>query len=145
MSIQLDTQPDTGRIVLHFVLPVADHPDPVSVVGNFNDWTPGTDLLIDHGDGTIGVNVPVDLGTVIHFRYLASNGRWFDDPDAEHVTADGAVFQVPEHVPADADPTTAEDAGSIAAEDAAFPLTPASSVADELEPTGQSQGKGRKR
>jgi len=145
MSIQLDTQPETGRIVLHFVLPAAEHPDPVSVVGNFNDWTPGTDLLIDHGDGTIGVNVPVDPGSVIHFRYLGSNGRWFDDPDAENVTAEGAVLHVPEHVPAGSGPVSVEDAGSITAGPATPSHTPVSSAAEDLEPAGHKQGKGRTR
>lgn len=103
MSIQLAAEPETGRIVLHFVLPAADHPGAVPVVGSFNDWTPGVDLLIDHGDGTIGVKVPLDAGSVIHFRYLGSNDRWFDDPDAEQVTAEGGIFHVPDHLPTDAE------------------------------------------
>lgn len=107
MSIRLGSEPETGRIVLLFVLPADEHPDPVSVVGSFNDWTPRTDLLIDQGDGTIGVNVSVQAGSVIHCRYLASNGRWCHDPDAEHVDAESAAFHVPKHAPADSDKTIA--------------------------------------
>lgn len=153
MTIQLDTEPETGRIVVHFVLPAAEHPDPVSVVGNFNEWTPGTDLLIDHGDGTIGVNVPVEPGTVLHFRYLGSNHRWFDDPDAEQVTADGGVYHVPTGLAAH----TEDEAASDAEDGAAAPVVPAvDSEPSESAATapaelaeaakgGRHQSKGRKR
>lgn len=154
MSIQLDAGPETGRIVLRFVLPADEHRDSVSVVGNFNDWAPGTDLLIDHGDGTIGVNVPVETGRVIHFRYLGSNGGWFDDPDAEQVTAEGGVFHVPPpaHVPTDSDTIDRDrsdpggaDPGSIDAS-AVSPFRPRGrGGATETETTAPRQAKGRKR
>lgn len=146
MPIQLNTEPETGRIVLHFVLPAAEHADSVSVVGNFNDWTPGNHLLTDHGDGTIGVNVPVEAGSIVHFRYLGSNGRWFDDPDAADLTADGCLFHVPEQASVEADPVDADrPAASAGTSDVSVApsLSPAPTAASEA--AGTATGKARQR
>ncbi|MEO6884690.1 MAG: hypothetical protein ABI232_00195, partial [Jatrophihabitantaceae bacterium] len=95
MSINLEDDPSNDRILMRFTLPRDAHDGPVSVVGSFNDWTPGTDLLIDHGDGYIGVNIPVAPGSEIRFRYLGSKGRWFDDPDADAITDQGGIVHIP--------------------------------------------------
>ncbi|HVM14479.1 MAG TPA: isoamylase early set domain-containing protein [Egibacteraceae bacterium] len=53
----------------------------VSVVGDFNDWTPGvTPLRVHRGDLT--ASVTVDAGRRYAFRYLGEDGRWFNDEDA---------------------------------------------------------------
>lgn len=36
------------------------HFGPVSVVGSFNDWTPGTQVLEPQVDGTLSVRVTID-------------------------------------------------------------------------------------
>ena len=74
---------------LTFALP-ADHPaGTVSVVGTFNEWTPGAHVLKRRSNGTMSVAVTVPSGTPVCFRYLGENGIWFDDPDAERITRDG--------------------------------------------------------
>ncbi|WP_436775896.1 isoamylase early set domain-containing protein [Yinghuangia sp. YIM S09857] len=66
-----------------FVLP----PDPscaaVSVVGDFNEWTPGTHELTTRKDGSRAVTVALPDEQRMSFRYLAHGGHWFDEPDAD--------------------------------------------------------------
>lgn len=76
-----------------FVLPAADPAGRVSVVGDFNDWTPGRHELRKRSNGTRSVSVTVPAGSSLTFRYLGENGHWFDDPDVE-VHAHGGVLTV---------------------------------------------------
>ncbi|MBB5957010.1 hypothetical protein FHS29_003603 [Saccharothrix tamanrassetensis] len=73
-----------------FSLPVDTPEGPVSVVGSFNDWTPGIHELVPRRDGTRTVTVILPPGTH-RFRYLASGGHWFDDLDAQRVDGDSAI------------------------------------------------------
>jgi 1,4-alpha-glucan branching enzyme len=57
-------------------------PDRISVVGDFNDWTPGRHQLRTLRDGCRSISIRVPGGRPIRFRYLAPGGHWFDD---EHV------------------------------------------------------------
>ena len=57
-------------------------PGRVSVVGDFNDWTPGRHELRTLRDGSRSISVRVPAGRPVRFRYLAPDGHWFDD---EHV------------------------------------------------------------
>jgi hypothetical protein len=79
-------------LTVTFVLP-GDAPEvPVSVVGSFNDWTPGAHPLTADPDGGHSVTVVVPSGSAVHFRYLGADGLWFDDPEADEVTAEGSVL-----------------------------------------------------
>lgn len=81
-----------GRTTITFVLP-QDHPTGrVSVVGDFNDWTPGVHTLVKRSNGTRSAKVPVTPGAAYRFRYLAEGGVWFDDPDHSEVDAHGGVL-----------------------------------------------------
>ncbi|CCH33253.1 glycoside hydrolase family 13 [Actinosynnema sp. NPDC047251] len=73
-----------------FSLPLDGPRGPVSVVGSFNDWTPGVHELLPRRDGTRTVTVILPPGTH-HFRYLAADGHWFDETDAQHVEGDSAI------------------------------------------------------
>lgn len=84
MIKQTRGQKSTERKVT-FVLPVAEPAGHVSVVGDFNDWTPGTHTLKRRSNGTRSVSVVVPSGSTVRFRYLGENGHWFDDPEAEAV------------------------------------------------------------
>ena len=65
-----------------FCLP-ADRPSgPVSVVGTFNDWVPGTHELKTRRDGTRTISVRLDPGHYC-FRYLGAGGVWMDDEQAD--------------------------------------------------------------
>jgi hypothetical protein len=69
-----------GQVELTFRLP-ADHPaDPVGIAGDFNDWavTP----LVD-ADGTLETTIVVAGGRRYQFRYRTSDGRWFNDEEAD--------------------------------------------------------------
>jgi hypothetical protein len=91
MAIRRDTS-DPDRLLLTFELPVDEPPGPVSVVGSFNDWTPGVHELVDAGDGTRRAHIEVGYGRAVHFRYLGAAGAWFDEPDADEVTAMGSLL-----------------------------------------------------
>ena len=79
-----------GTVRVTFALP-ADKPDgAVSVVGNFNDWDPFAHPLRRRANQTRSAAVTVPAGSILHFRYLAEGGRWFDDetvvaPDGQDV------------------------------------------------------------
>jgi 1,4-alpha-glucan branching enzyme len=55
---------------------------PVSVVGDFNGWTPGEHVLRKRSNGTRSVAVTLPAGRPTRFRYLGDGGHWFDDPQA---------------------------------------------------------------
>ncbi len=74
-----------------FVLP--DEVGPVSVVGDFNDWTPGTHVLVRRSNGTRSVAVELDCGRA-EFRYLAPGGVWLDEPAAPARNGANAVLEL---------------------------------------------------
>ncbi len=83
--------PVTAKI--QFVLPDDIHDGPISAVGSFNDWKPGVHRLVRRSNGTRSVTVEVPRGTEVSFRYLGNGGVWFDDPDAEVITHEGALIR----------------------------------------------------
>jgi 1,4-alpha-glucan branching enzyme len=79
---------------LTFSLP-ADHPvQNISVVGTFNNWTPGANPLRRRSNGTVSASVTVPAGSTVQFRYLGENGQWFDEPEADRITSEGSLVQV---------------------------------------------------
>jgi 1,4-alpha-glucan branching enzyme len=79
---------------LTFALPSSAVDGTVSVVGTFNDWTPGAHPLRRRSNGTASTSVKVPVGTTVRFRYLGENGLWFDDADADEITVEGSVVLV---------------------------------------------------
>lgn len=65
----------------------------VSVVGSFNDWTPGRHELVPRRDGSRSVSVTLPAGEH-RFRYLATDGVWFDDHGADAHDAEGGIIRV---------------------------------------------------
>lgn len=93
MAIRLDTS-DGEQLLITFLLEPDQPPGAVSVVGSFNDWAPGRhQLQSDADDPMRRVTVAVPYGEEVHFRYLAADGLWFDDPDADDVTEHGSVVR----------------------------------------------------
>lgn len=84
----------TNEIKVTFSLPQGDPAGPVSVVGDFNDWTPGVHVLAKRANGSRSISVTLPAGTSARFRYLGENGHWFDDPEADRVDADGSTLTV---------------------------------------------------
>ena len=74
-----------------FSLPMSAPPGRVSVVGSFNDWTPGRHHLTPRSNGRRSAVVEVPPGTVLQFRYLGEDGLWFDDPDLPDRAGDNCV------------------------------------------------------
>jgi 1,4-alpha-glucan branching enzyme len=81
----------TGEIKLTFTIPQDQPSGDVSVVGTFNDWTPGAHRLVKRANGTRSASVTVSAGETVRFRYLASDGHWFDEADADTVDSEGSV------------------------------------------------------
>ena len=69
--------------------PVGD----VSVVGTFNDWTPGRHQLIPRRNGTRSVSVILPPGEH-RFRYLATGGVWFDDHGADNIDTQAGTLRL---------------------------------------------------
>ena len=81
----------SGDVKLTFSLPPDQPSGDVSVVGTFNDWTPGTHRLVRRANGTRSVSVTVPPGATVRFRYLGQNGHWFDEPDADDIDHEGCT------------------------------------------------------
>ena len=75
----------TGTVKVTFVLPAETFVEPVSVLGPFNGWDPLVHPLKRRSNGTRSVTVEVSAGTAYEFKYLAENGQWFCDPEAEAI------------------------------------------------------------
>ena len=73
----------SNDVKVTFSLPLDDPPGPVSVVGDFNDWVPGTHVLAKRANGTRSIAVTVPAGAKYRFRYLGENAHWFDEADVE--------------------------------------------------------------
>lgn len=71
-----------GTIRVTFALPADEPSGAVSVVGDFNDWNPFAHPLRRRANGTRSAAVTVPAGTMLHFRYLAEGGVWFNDEAA---------------------------------------------------------------
>jgi 1,4-alpha-glucan branching enzyme len=84
----------TGRVKLTFALPLDAPEGTVSVVGDFNEWTPGRHTLVKRANGTRSVAVSLPGGTQSRFRYLGEGGHWFDDHDADHLDHQGGLLRV---------------------------------------------------
>jgi 1,4-alpha-glucan branching enzyme len=77
---------DTVKVT--FTLPTAEFEQPVSVLGDFNGWDPHAHPLKKRSNGTRSAVVEVPAGQQVRFKYLASGGEWFCDPDADTVVHD---------------------------------------------------------
>ncbi|MGO9080840.1 MAG: isoamylase early set domain-containing protein [Streptosporangiaceae bacterium] len=82
-----------GKTRVTFILPIEEPDGAVSVVGDFNDWRPGSHVLRRRSNQTCSVSVDLDPGTYV-FRYLAAGGVWLDDPAADRIGDTGSVIEV---------------------------------------------------
>jgi hypothetical protein len=71
-----------GTVRVTFALPADEPGGAVSVVGDFNNWNPFAHPLRRRANGTRSAAVTVPAGTMLHFRYLAEGGVWFNDDTA---------------------------------------------------------------
>lgn len=96
-----------GFRVVRLALPRDHAAGRISVVGNFNDWTPGLDELlpVSETEQAVSIELPETYRAV--FRYLGEFGWWFDEPDADLVDAEGSIVLSLVDEPAP-EPTSAE-------------------------------------
>lgn len=82
---------DPGTEVVTFIIePRLEHAaGAIAVVGDFNDWDPTVDRFAPGADGRWRATVSMATGRRHLFRYLAENGDWFDEPDADERRDDG--------------------------------------------------------
>ncbi|MGP3914222.1 isoamylase early set domain-containing protein [Nonomuraea sp. 10N515B] len=76
-----------------FALPAHQPDGIVSVVGDFNDWSPGHHELLRRRNGMRTVSVILPPG-IHYFRYLATGGVWFDDDTADHIDQHGSMLHL---------------------------------------------------
>jgi 1,4-alpha-glucan branching enzyme len=78
-----------GRVT--FALPSHYVGRGVSVVGDFNGWDPWSHPLKRRSNGTHSVVIDLTNGAAHHyrFRYLDTDGRFFDDADADRIEPNG--------------------------------------------------------
>ena len=93
--LRLTRDPKTSTRRITFAIPADAASGNVSVVGDFNDWTPGRNVLRRRSNGTPSAAVPVPAGATLRFRYLGENGVWFDDPEADFIDPHGSVVKIP--------------------------------------------------
>jgi 1,4-alpha-glucan branching enzyme len=84
----------TDEFKVTFALPQDQPTGPVSVVGDFNNWTPGEHVLAKRTNGTRSVSVTIPAGESVRFRYLGDGGQWFDDPEADRRDHDASVIDL---------------------------------------------------
>lgn len=89
--LKITAAPKSAGTRITFSLPAGQVDGFVSVVGNFNDWTPGRDVLRRRSNGTMSAAVTVPGDYIAVFRYLGEGGVWFDEPDADFVDAGASV------------------------------------------------------
>ena len=88
------TSRSSNGVKVTFSLPLTQASGRCSVVGDFNEWLPGSHELRKRTNGTRSTSVVVPRGTRLRFRYLGEDGNWFNDPDVEHRDGDNDVVVV---------------------------------------------------
>ncbi len=74
----------SDQVKVTFVLP-EDHPyqGEVSVVGDFNDWTPGEHRFVRRSNQTYSINVMLQEGERYAFRYYSDEEGWINEDEAD--------------------------------------------------------------
>jgi len=79
-----------GQVAVTFRLPASVNAASIAVVGDFNAWDPGQDLLRRQADGTWRHTVTLHAGRRYRFRYLLDGYRWENDWAADDYVANDA-------------------------------------------------------
>lgn len=83
--IKLSAARGNGKVKASFALPLSETPEPVSVVGDFNQWDALAHPLKKRANGTRSATVELEPGTRYTFKYLSDGGTWFNEPEAHSV------------------------------------------------------------
>jgi hypothetical protein len=80
---------DDGTVLVGFELPAAVSATSVSLVGDFNDWSPATHPLALLDDGRFRTELSLPAGRRFRFRYLLDGERWENDWAADDYVSNG--------------------------------------------------------
>jgi 1,4-alpha-glucan branching enzyme len=76
------------KVQVTFVLDETPAEQPVFVAGDFNDWSRET-AFKKAKDGSLRATVTLPPGEKTRFRYVTSDGTWFDEPRADGYEENG--------------------------------------------------------
>src|SRR5271166_5035761 len=68
-----------GRASVTFTLEPSVDAQTAAVCGEWNDWSPGADLMRRDAEGGFSLTVDLDAGRAYRFRYLLDGQRWEND------------------------------------------------------------------
>lgn len=80
---------DDGSVLVAFELPAAVAAESVSLVGEFNDWSPAANPLARQDDGHFRTELRLPAGQRARFRYLLDGRRWENDWAADDYVPNG--------------------------------------------------------
>ena len=81
--IKKQIQDKSGEVKVTFVVNDYDDMGRVSVVGDFNNWTPQQHNLVRRSNRTRSTSVNLRAGKKYTFRYVEDGGTWFNDEAAD--------------------------------------------------------------
>jgi 1,4-alpha-glucan branching enzyme len=84
--IKREVSKKDGTTKVTFILPSEIVAQPVSVVGEFNDWDAAAGKLAKRSNGTASTSYSLKPGSY-RFRYHRADGTWFNDEDADGYVA----------------------------------------------------------
>ena len=87
--IKHQTVKKDNKVKVTFVLPYDPEVAQVSVVGDFNSWTPGKNKMVKRNNGTRSASITLDPGQQYLFRYFSNDGVWFNDDRADDYEPNG--------------------------------------------------------
>ena len=80
---------DDETVLVAFELPAAAAATSVTLVGDFNGWSPGKHHLRPLDDGSFRTELPLPAGRRWRFRYLLDGERWENDWAADDYVPNG--------------------------------------------------------
>ncbi len=86
--IQCQPVKGTTTVMATFTVALDGHGEPMALVGDFNGWDPVANPLTRHR-GARRASVVLEPGRRYAFRYLAGEGDWFNDDDADDYESNG--------------------------------------------------------
>jgi len=75
--------PDGKMCQVTFVLRSSSAPEPVSICGDFNQWSATTHPLINNHDGTYSATIDLPANQRFAYKYLSEKHGWFNDDAAD--------------------------------------------------------------